>query len=234
MMRIALDGPASSGKSSVGQLAAAELGLGFLDTGLLYRAVTHRAIKLGILTSTLSAAEIMLMPFTGVRERLTEMAGATTVTERGRDYTVAVEGSLITERDLESPEVELQVPAVAAIASVRDELREVQRDVAVRGGTILAGRDIGTVVLPEAECKIFLDATAEARAARRAMQRGFAIGSSEHQRILDSLMARDREDRARPVAPLIPAEDALIIHTDHLTLEQVVDQVVAAARRAGR
>jgi cytidylate kinase len=99
---------------------------------------------------------------------------------------------------------------------------------------VLAGRDIGTVVLPDAECKIFLDATAEARAARRAEQRGFTLGSVEHQVILASLLARDAEDRARPVAPLVAADNAIVIHTDKLTLANVVQQVVAEARKVAR
>jgi cytidylate kinase len=90
------------------------------------------------------------------------------------------------------------------------------------------------VVLPDAECKIYLDATAEARAARRALQRGFAVGSSEHQAILTSLIARDAEDRARPVAPLIAAADATIIHTDQMALADVVERVVAEARKVAR
>jgi cytidylate kinase len=96
------------------------------------------------------------------------------------------------------------------------------------------GRDIGTVVLPDAECKIFLDATAEERARRRALQRGFAVDSSEHQVILTSLIARDAEDRARPVAPLVAAADAITIHTDQMALADVVQRVVAEARKVAR
>jgi cytidylate kinase len=90
------------------------------------------------------------------------------------------------------------------------------------------------VVLPDAECKIFLDATAEARAARRALQRGYVVGSAEHQAILTSLIARDAEDRARPVAPLIAAADAITIHTDEMELTDVVQRVVAEARKVAR
>lgn len=231
-MRVAIDGPASSGKSSVGRLVAEELGIGFLDTGLLYRAITRRAIDLGWLTAPTSAADVAGLAYEQVRLDLTRLARSTDVVGSSLALTIAVDGVPFADAELEAADVELFVPAVASIASVRDALRAVQRNVAARGGSVLAGRDIGTVVLPEADCKIFLDATAEARAARRALQRGFAVGSAEHQAILASLIARDAEDRARPVAPLVAAADAITIHTDEIDLADVVRQVVAEARRA--
>jgi cytidylate kinase len=147
---------------------------------------------------------------------------------------MVIGGIPLADAQLEAADVELYVPAVASIASVRDALRAVQRNVAARGGSVLAGRDIGTVVLPDAECKIFLDATAEKRAVRRATQRGYAVGSAEHQAILTSLIARDAEDRARPVAPLVAAADAITIHTDEMELPDVVQRVVAEARKVAR
>jgi cytidylate kinase len=233
-MRIAIDGPASSGKSSVGRLVAEELQFGFLDTGLLYRAITRRAIDLGWFTAPVTAAEVAGAAYEQVRSDLTELARTTDAQGSGLSLTMVVGGVSLTDAQLEAADVELYVPAVASIASVRDALRAVQRAVAARGGSVLAGRDIGTVVLPDAECKIYLDATAEARAARRALQRGFSVGSSAHQSILTSLIARDAEDRARPVAPLIAAVDATIIHTDQMALADVVEQVVAEARKVAR
>ena len=230
-MRIAIDGPASSGKSSVGHLVAQELGVGFLDTGLLYRAITRRAIDLGWLSNPITAADVAGAAYEQVRRDLTELAGATDVQSGGSSFVMIVGDVALAESQLEAADVERFVPAVASIASVRDALRAVQRNVAARGGAVLAGRDIGTVVLPDAECKIYLDATAEARASRRALQRGFTLGSPEHQTILSSLIARDAEDRARPVAPLVAALDAVIIHTDQMTLADVVQRVVAEARR---
>lgn len=230
-MRIAIDGPASSGKSSVGKLVAQELGVGFLDTGLLYRAITRRAIDLGWLSSPVTAAEVAGATYEQVRRDLTALAGATDAQSGGSSYLMVVGGVPLAESELEAADVERFVPAVASISSVRDALRAVQRNVAARGGSVLAGRDIGTVVLPDAECKIYLDATAEARASRRALQRGYTLGSPEHQLILSSLVARDAEDRARPVAPLVAAPDAVIIHTDLMALEAVVQRVVAEARK---
>ena len=233
-MRIASDGPASSGKSSVGRLVAAELGIGFLDTGLLYRAITRRAIDLGWLPAPITAADVAGATYDQVRRDLTDLASATDAQGSGLSFTIVVDGTPLADRQLEAADVELYVPAVASIASVRDALRAVQRGVAARGGSVLAGRDIGTVVLPDAECKIFLDATAEARASRRSLQRGYAVGSAEHQAILSSLIARDAEDRTRPVAPLVAATDAITIHTDEMALADVVKLVVTEARKVTR
>lgn len=233
-MRIAIDGPASSGKSSVGRYVAEALGVGFLDTGLLYRAITHQAIQLGWFPVPLTAAEVGDAAYDDVRNSLTELARVTDARGSGSRFTMVVGDVALTDAQLEAADVELHVPTVASVASVRDALRAVQRNVAARGGAVLVGRDIGTVVLPDAECKIFLDATAENRAARRAKQRGYSIGSAEHQAILTSLTARDAEDRARPVAPLVAAPDAITIHTDAMTLAEVVALVVAEARKAAR
>jgi len=233
-MRIAIDGPASSGKSSVGRLVAEELKIGFLDTGLLYRAITRRAIDLGWFTAPITAAEVAGTNHEQVRHDLTELARSTDAQGSGSAFTMVIGGIPLADSQLEAADVELYVPAVASIASVRDALRAVQRNVAARGGAVLVGRDIGTVVLPDAECKIFLDATAEARAARRALQRGYVVGSAEHQAILASLIARDAEDRTRPVAPLVAAADAITIHTDQMELPDVVQRVVAEARKVAR
>ena len=233
-MRIAIDGPASSGKSSVGLLVAAELGIAFLDTGLLYRAITRRAIDLGWFPAPVTAAGVAGAAYEQLRHDLTELARSTDAQGSGSSFTMVIGGIPLADSRLEAADVELYVPAVASIASVRDALRAVQRSVAARGGSVLAGRDIGTVVLPDAECKIFLDATAEARAARRALQRGYVVGSVEHQAILASLIARDAEDRTRPVAPLVAAADAITIHTDEMDLTDVVQRVVAEARKVAR
>lgn len=233
-MRIAIDGPASSGKSSVGRLVAEELGIRFLDTGLLYRAITRRAIDLGWFPAPVTAADVAGTTYDLLRHDLTELARATDAQGSGSSFTMVVDGVPLSDAQLEAADVELHVPAVASIGTVRDALRAVQRNVAARGASVLAGRDIGTVVLPEAECKIFLDASAEERAGRRALQRGYVVGSAEHQAILASLIARDAEDRARPVAPLIAAADAITIHTDHMELPDVVQRVVAEARKVAR
>ena len=142
-----------------------------------------------------------------------------------------IDGRKYGAEDLESSEVEAVVPLVAALPEVRDALRGVQRRIAGRGRSVLAGRDIGTVVLPDAPHKFFLDASAEARAVRRALQRGHAEGSTEHAQILAALVERDREDRERAVAPLRAADDAITIVTDALTLDEVVEAIVGSVQR---
>lgn len=224
MTRIAIDGPASSGKSSVGGRVASELEYGFLDTGLLYRAITRAALDAGNLREASAAAAA------AASEMLEQLASSTDAELHGGGASIIVEGKRFEQADLESGEVDTFVPLVAAMPSVRDALRGVQRSIASRGRAVLVGRDIGTVVLPDAPHKFFLDASAEVRALRRALQRGHVSGSPEHAQILSGLIERDREDRGRAVAPLRAADDAQMIVTDNLTLEEVVVRIVAAVR----
>ncbi len=218
-MIVALDGPGSSGKSSVGAAAAALLGYRFCDTGLLYRAVTWLAEHRGVAVDdpvALSAlvAEVELVP-----------------DELGRLSRVLVDGTEHTD-DVRSPAVDAAVSAVAAVPMLRDALLARQRDLAADGSIIMAGRDIGTVVLPDADLKIFLDASVEERARRRAEERGLAIDGPEAEEILEALRRRDDLDRNRPVAPLRPATDARIISTDGNAFEDTVEAVVSTIRDA--
>lgn len=218
-MIVALDGPGSSGKSSVGAAAAAVLGYRFCDTGLLYRAVTWLAEHRGVAVDdpvALSAlvAEVELVP-----------------DELGRLSRVLVDGTEHTD-DVRSPAVDAAVSAVAAVPMLRDALLARQRDLAADGSIIMAGRDIGTVVLPDADLKIFLDASVEERARRRAEERGLAIDGPEAEEILEALRRRDDLDRNRPVAPLRPATDARIISTDGNAFEDTVEAVVSTIRDA--
>lgn len=230
MTQIAIDGPASSGKSSVGIRVAASFGYGFLDTGLLYRAVTRAALDGGVAGATLAQFEVPTSISTGDTEKLVQLARLADVDLESGSATIVVDGRTFEVSELEGGDVERAVAAIAAIPDVRAALRTVQRETAMRGGVVLAGRDIGTVVYPEAQHKFFLDASAETRALRRAIQRGFAEGSDAHQEALRSLIARDREDRSRLVAPLRAADDALHISTDTLTLEEVVERIVKRVR----
>ena len=225
MTRLAIDGPASSGKSSVGGRVAAALGYGFLDTGLLYRAVTRAALNQHIVSAPTAAVVKSVAPQLEKIAQIVDaelLEGGAAIVIDGRSYAAA---------ELDSAEVEALVPLVAALPEVRDALRGVQRRIAGRGRAVLAGRDIGTVVLPDAPHKFFLDASAEARALRRALQRGHAQGSAEHAQILAALIDRDREDRGRAVAPLRAADDAITIVTDALTLDEVVAKIVGAVQR---
>jgi cytidylate kinase len=216
---VALDGPGSSGKSSVGAAAAGEVGYRFCDTGLLYRAVTWLAEARGVSVDDAEG----LVDLIGDVELVDDGAGRLSrVRVDGVDHTA----------DIEAPAVEAAVSAVSAVPEVRAALLGMQRDLAAGGGIVMAGRDIGTIVLPEADLKIYLDASVEERARRRAEQRDLDPTGSEGIAILEALKRRDRLDSNRPVAPLRVAPDARIVTTDGNTFEQTVAAVVGAIRDA--
>jgi cytidylate kinase len=214
---VALDGPGSSGKSSVGAAAALVCGYRFCDTGLLYRAVTWLALSRELTASYPHA----------VRGLVDEVDLAPD--EQGRLARVMVDGADHTD-EVRRPEVDSAVSAISAIPELRLALLERQRSLAAGGGIVMAGRDIGTVVLPDADLKLYLDASVEERARRRTEERGLDPASDEAQSILTALRRRDELDSGRPVAPLRPAADARIISTDGNTFEDSVDAVVGAIR----
>jgi cytidylate kinase len=216
---VAIDGPASSGKSSVGARAAAELGYRFVDTGLLYRALTWLALR--------EAAPVDDGPAVAALARRVTLAAG----DDGRMDAVLVDGADVTEH-VRDAAVERHVSEVARQPEVRAALLERQRALAADGAIVVAGRDIGTVVLPDADVKVFLEASAEERARRRAEQRGIAADSAAAAAILADLRARDEIDRNRPTAPLRAAEDAVRVVTDGNQLEDTVEAVVDVVRRA--
>jgi cytidylate kinase len=221
---VALDGPGSSGKSSVGAAAALSVGYRFCDTGLLYRAVTWLSLARGISPDDWEALR-------GLAAEV-ELAADSA----GRLSHVLVDG-IDRTAEVHTPPVDAAVSAVSAVPELRAALLERQRALAATGGIVMAGRDIGTVVLPDADLKLFLDASVEERARRRAEERALDPASPEAEAILDSLRVRDRQDSTRAVAPLHPANDARIIATDGNRFEDTVDAVVnaildAQARRA--
>ena len=223
---MALDGPASSGKSSVGAAAALRLGYRFCDTGLLYRAATWLALKRRVRVEGEGADPAALVDLVPEIELAPD--------EQGRLAHVSVDGEDVTD-NVHTPQVDEAVSAVSRVPELRAALLERQRGLAAEpGGIVMAGRDIGTVVLPNADLKIFLDASAEERARRRAEERGLTPDSPEARYILAQLRRRDELDRNRAVAPLRPAEDAIHIVTDGNTFEQTVDAVVAAIQVAER
>jgi cytidylate kinase len=217
---VALDGPASSGKSSVGAAAAARLGLRFVDTGLIYRAMTAMALRAGAALDDAAA--------------LVPLAARVTLDDdgTGRLARVLLDGEDATDA-VRTDAVDGAVSAVARVPEVRTALLERQRALAAPGGIIVVGRDIGTVVLPDAPLKIFLDASVEARASRRIAERGLDPAGEEAQVVRRQLRQRDEQDRGRAVAPLRPAGDAVHLSNDS-TFEAAVDAVVAAVTTAER
>jgi cytidylate kinase len=218
---VALDGPASSGKSSVGCTAAKRLGLRFVDTGLLYRAVTAVALREGIAKDDV-AALVGLVPRIALADD-----------GEGRLTRVLVDGAE-SSTPMHGPEVDGAVSQVARQAGLRSALLGRQRELAADGGIILAGRDIGTVVLPDADVKIYLDASAEERARRRIRERGLDPDGPEAAQVREQMGLRDTTDSTRDVAPLRTAADAIVIKTDGVTFEESVDLVVKAISAATR
>ena len=218
---VALDGPGSSGKSSVGAAAAARLGLRFCDTGLIYRAVAFAAQRRGIAEADTDALVALV---DAIRLEADSDGRYTTVTLDGDDVTAEVH----------VPEVDAAVSAYARVPALRAALLERQREIAAAGGIVMAGRDIGTVILPDADVKLYLDASVTERARRRAMERGVAEAGPEAEEIFGQLQARDDQDATRAVAPLRPAPGAIVIQSDGNALEMTVDLVVAAIRDGSR
>mgnify|MGYP000985470478 FL=1 len=215
---IAIDGPAASGKSTVGARLAHRLGYLYFDTGVMYRAVTWAALDRGVAIDDEEA-------ITRLAEEL-EIRVLRPTLDDGRQYTVLADGRDITW-DIRSPEVNQGVSPVSAYLGVRRALTARQRAIGADGGVVMVGRDIGTVVLPEAEIKVYLDASLHERARRRHLEdlrRGKASDMAE---VIRDLRRRDRIDSTRAAAPLRPADDAIILDSTNLTADQVVERIVA-------
>jgi cytidylate kinase len=218
---IAIDGPAASGKSTIGKRLADALNYLFFDTGVMYRTITWLAIQRGLemddeaaITALAESIPIDVLPPSQAD---------------GRACDVVVDGQDITW-EIRRPEVDANVSVISAYAGVRRALSDQQRRVGQRGRVVMVGRDIGTVVLPEADLKIYLDATAEERARRRYDEIITRGESADHDEILAKIIERDRIDSTRDVAPLKIAEDAVIVDSDHLSAEEVFQQVLALSK----
>ncbi len=205
---LTIDGPSGSGKGTVGRRIAEILGWRFLDSGALYRALAHLALKEGV--------------DLGDREGLLRLAGRLEVSWRP-DGTTVVDGA---ESDLTAEEIGRAASRIAAYPEVRQALLAKQRAFKSPPGLVADGRDMGTVVFPEAPYKVFLTASVEERARRRYLQlraKGIDVNLKE---LKQEIEARDTQDRTRPVAPLKPACDALIIDSSTLTVEDVVERIL--------
>ena len=216
---VSIDGPGGSGKSTVGMRAAGRLGYRFCDTGVLYRGLTWLAMERGAdlddpVTLVPLVAQIHLEPDAD-----------------GRYMRMVVDGEEVTDR-LHTAAVDKEVSRVSQHAPVRAELLQKQRALAKPGRIIMAGRDIGTVVLPDADLKLYLNVSVEERARRRAVERGLANDARAVAQIEDELRRRDGIDSSRQVAPLRIPDGATVIETDGNTFEQTVERVVAVVRAA--
>lgn len=213
---IAIDGPAASGKSTIGKRLADELGYLFFDTGVMYRAITWIALQRGVDVRDEAAVSRL------ATETPIDVAPASK--SDGRACDVLVEGRDITW-ETRRPEVDANVSVVSAYAGVRRALSQQQRRIGQRGRVVMVGRDIGTVVLPEADLKIYLDASAEERARRRFDEVVARGGEADYDEILSKVRERDRIDSTRAVAPLRPAEDAVILDSDRMSADEVFARV---------
>ncbi|MBI2758717.1 MAG: (d)CMP kinase [Chloroflexi bacterium] len=212
---IAIDGPAASGKSTLGRRLADALGYLFFDTGVMYRAVTWLVLQRGInirdeKSVSALAEEIPIDVLPASRSD-------------GRACDVLMGGKDITW-ETRRPEVDANVSLISAYAGVRHAMSEQQRRIGLRGKVVMVGRDIGTVVLPEADLKIYLDASAPERARRR-HQENLARGiESNYDEILARMIERDHIDSTRDVAPLRAADDAVVLNSDELSADEVFEQ----------
>ena len=221
-MTIAIDGPAAAGKSTVGEIVARRIDGVYFDTGLLYRALTLLALERGIAPS--DAPNLAALAAT-----MDIQIGRPTIDD-GRQVDVLLSGRDVTH-SLRTPTIDQNVSAVSAHALVREALLEQQRRIGRSGRVVMVGRDIGTVVLPDAELKVFLDASPEERARRRCLQLDESGRPLPYDVVLADMQRRDRLDSERDVAPLRPADDAVVIDSDALTVKEVADVIVSHAEQ---
>lgn len=221
-MIIAIDGPAGSGKSTVAKFAARELGFHYLDTGAMYRALAECALRFGLDLDD----EDAIVSMCGDKPITFGYAPGEVLPSK-----IFIDGEDVSKA-IRTPEVDAAVSPVSAHPLVRDAMVEQQRNIAKSGNYVVEGRDIGTVVFPGAEVKIFITAAPEERAHRRARQNRERGMTDDYDTIYQSILRRDEADTQRAVAPLKPADDATIIDTTDMTLEHVVEAIVTLAKRS--
>ena len=210
---IAIDGPAAAGKTVVGTLLAKKIGYRFLDTGMMYRAATVAALDAGADFEDLD--ELARVAEEAEFEAIAGPDGETRIIVNGTDITDGLRGH----------DVDSRVSVVSAIPRVREIMVSAQRKLASGGGIVMVGRDIGTVVLKDAEPKIYLTASLETRAKRRYLEMKDNSNHQSLEQVLDTMRMRDEIDSSRDASPLKPAEEAVILETDDMTVDDVVHRL---------
>lgn len=215
-MNIALDGPAGAGKSTVARMVASRLGYVYVDTGAMYRAVTWQVLRLGV-----DLAD---------KDEIARIAEHTEIELKpgAEGQTVLVGGVDVTDQ-IRTPAINQAVSSIAAIPRVRDILVRKQKQMAAAKGVVMDGRDIGTKVMPDAEVKVFLDASPRVRALRRLAEMDAPDITLEQ--LEEELRRRDTMDRERSVSPLTQAPDAVYLDTTHMSLDEVVDYVLKLCKK---
>lgn len=213
--KLAIDGPAGSGKSTISALIAHRLGWTHIDTGAMYRAVTLKAIELGIDLEDESAYQFL--------ESIVIHYDADRIYIDNRDVTSEIRSSAVTSN----------VSLVSSFPYVRKKLVDLQKHAAMKGNIVMDGRDIGTVVLPQADLKIFLVADVKERAKRRHKEHLKKGKQASLNRLIEEIETRDKKDSTRKASPLKKADDAIIIDTTTLTIDQVVEKIVDLTRSEG-
>jgi len=217
-IRIALDGPSGAGKSTVAKAVAAKLGIVYVDTGALYRTVGLWVMRNGVacddtegITALLPSVKIALL-------------------YRDGEQAVLLHDEPVGDK-IRTPEASLYASAVSRIPAVREKLLGIQKELAAKGGVIMDGRDIGTVIMPDAEVKVFMTATLEERAKRRYKELCEKGMKTTYADVLADMEIRDKNDRERESAPCVPAEDAVQFVNDGYTVESSADYIIALAER---
>lgn len=214
MIKIAIDGPSGAGKSTVAKALAAKMGIVYVDTGALYRTVGYAAVTAGVSTKDTAALEALL-PTIEVDVRYEDGVQC-----------VYLNGENLGDK-IRRPEISMAASDVSAVPAVRAFLLDTQRDIARRNSVVMDGRDIGTVILPDADVKIFMVASPEARAERRTKELAEKGIAADYEDVLREMRERDAQDSGRAIAPAIPAPDAVHLDNSGMTVEQSVNAVIA-------
>ncbi len=219
---IAIDGPAGAGKSTIAKRLAKELGYYYVDTGAIYRTVAY----------FMDLLDVSPKDVDGVSRYIDELTIEIEYDDDGLQHMI-MNGMDVTD-DIRTPDISQKASLVSAHAVVRDMLLDMQRDVAKKHNVIMDGRDIGTVVLPRAQVKIFLTASAEVRAQRRYQELQAKGSKDSYEKVLSEIKKRDHQDSTRPIAPLKQAKDAVLVDTSELDIDAAVEAIRAVvAKKVG-